>query len=206
MASAHQEVQALRNSDRRLPASRTSYMLNPLRVCHLASCVLLHAPVDSMVTSLYFQIRSRNQYGQIRAVRLFFAVPIAMFWIALAYRGERDDKGPPLQKSASFWLLCHEYLLHLRPTRKTRISILTQKVRLSAAGDAERRKIDNRDSLRRRPRRQTGHDGPRYNRRGQPDLVISEWLGGANCCLTLHIFEIGPTFRKIADIDAEFGY
>jgi hypothetical protein len=40
---------------------------------------------------------------------------------------------------------------------------------------------------------------------GQPDLVISEWLGGANCCLAFHIFEIGPTFKKLASIDAEFG-
>jgi len=40
---------------------------------------------------------------------------------------------------------------------------------------------------------------------GQPDLLISEWKGGANCCLILHIFEIGTSFRKIADIDAEFG-
>jgi hypothetical protein len=40
---------------------------------------------------------------------------------------------------------------------------------------------------------------------GQPDLVISEWLGGANCCLTFHIFEIGPTFKKLGTIDAEFG-
>ena len=40
---------------------------------------------------------------------------------------------------------------------------------------------------------------------GQPDLVISEWLGGANCCLMLHIFEIGPTFKKLGTIDAEFG-
>jgi len=40
---------------------------------------------------------------------------------------------------------------------------------------------------------------------GQPDLLISEWTGGANCCLILHIFEIGSSFRKIADIDAEFG-
>jgi len=31
---------------------------------------------------------------------------------------------------------------------------------------------------------------------GQPNLVISEWLGGANCCLTLHIFELGPIFKK----------
>jgi hypothetical protein len=40
---------------------------------------------------------------------------------------------------------------------------------------------------------------------GQPDLVISEWSGYANCCLTLHIFEIGRTFRKLGSIDAEFG-
>ena len=40
---------------------------------------------------------------------------------------------------------------------------------------------------------------------GQPDLVISEWLGGANCCLIFHIFEIGPTFRKLGTIDAAFG-
>ena len=40
---------------------------------------------------------------------------------------------------------------------------------------------------------------------GPPDLLISEWKGGANCCLVLHIFEIGSSFRKIADIDAAFG-
>jgi hypothetical protein len=40
---------------------------------------------------------------------------------------------------------------------------------------------------------------------GQPDLLISEWKGGANCCLIFHIFQIGTRFRKIADIDAEFG-
>ena len=40
---------------------------------------------------------------------------------------------------------------------------------------------------------------------GQPDLVISEWLGGANCCLLFHIFEIGQTFKKLGTIDAEFG-
>ena len=40
---------------------------------------------------------------------------------------------------------------------------------------------------------------------GQPDLVISEWLGRANCCLIFHIFEIGQTFKKLGTIDAEFG-
>jgi hypothetical protein len=40
---------------------------------------------------------------------------------------------------------------------------------------------------------------------GQPDLVVSEWSGGANCCLTIHIFEIGSTLRKIGTIYAKFG-
>ena len=40
---------------------------------------------------------------------------------------------------------------------------------------------------------------------GQPDLVVSEWLGGANCCLVFHIFEIGSTFKKLGTIDAAFG-
>jgi hypothetical protein len=40
---------------------------------------------------------------------------------------------------------------------------------------------------------------------GQPDVVISEWSGGANCCLTLHIFEIGKRFKKIGAIDAAYG-
>jgi hypothetical protein len=40
---------------------------------------------------------------------------------------------------------------------------------------------------------------------GQPDLVISQWSGGANCCLTFHIFEIGQRFRILGQVDAEFG-
>src|SRR5579872_6328664 len=40
---------------------------------------------------------------------------------------------------------------------------------------------------------------------GQPDLVVSEWSGGANCCLTLHIFEIGKRFREVSAIDAAYG-
>jgi hypothetical protein len=40
---------------------------------------------------------------------------------------------------------------------------------------------------------------------GQPNLVVSEWTGGANCCLRFHVFELGPTFRKIGVIDARFG-
>ena len=40
---------------------------------------------------------------------------------------------------------------------------------------------------------------------GQPDLVVSEWSGYANCCLTIHIFELAPTFRKLGSVDAQFG-
>jgi hypothetical protein len=40
---------------------------------------------------------------------------------------------------------------------------------------------------------------------GQPDLLVSEWTGGANCCLVFHIFEIGPRFKELGPIDAEFG-
>jgi hypothetical protein len=35
---------------------------------------------------------------------------------------------------------------------------------------------------------------------GQPDLVISEYTGGAHCCLFLHIFEIGSKFRHVQTI------
>lgn len=40
---------------------------------------------------------------------------------------------------------------------------------------------------------------------GQPDVVISGWSGGANCCLTFHIFEIGAGFREIGEIHAMHG-
>ena len=37
---------------------------------------------------------------------------------------------------------------------------------------------------------------------GQPNLVVSEWTGGAHCCYLFNIFEIGPTFRHIQTINA----
>jgi hypothetical protein len=40
---------------------------------------------------------------------------------------------------------------------------------------------------------------------GQLDLVISEYSGGAHCCLTFHLFELEPKFRKIGPIDAKDG-
>jgi hypothetical protein len=41
--------------------------------------------------------------------------------------------------------------------------------------------------------------------RGIPNLVLFEWSGGAHCCYTAHVFEIGQRFRKIAALNAQNG-
>jgi hypothetical protein len=41
--------------------------------------------------------------------------------------------------------------------------------------------------------------------RGIPNLVVSEWTGGAHCCFHFYVFEIGSRFRKIAMLDAGHG-
>ena len=38
---------------------------------------------------------------------------------------------------------------------------------------------------------------------GQPNLVISEYTGGAHCCSLFHIFEIGEKFRHIQTIELQ---
>lgn len=35
---------------------------------------------------------------------------------------------------------------------------------------------------------------------GTPDLLISEWSGGAHCCYTFHLFQLGGAFKKIQSI------
>ena len=35
---------------------------------------------------------------------------------------------------------------------------------------------------------------------GIPDLLISEWSGGAHCCYTFHLFQLGTEFRKIQSL------
>lgn len=37
---------------------------------------------------------------------------------------------------------------------------------------------------------------------GSPNLVISNWTGGAHCCHFIHIFELGKKFKKLATIQA----
>jgi hypothetical protein len=38
---------------------------------------------------------------------------------------------------------------------------------------------------------------------GNPNAIVSEWSGGAHCCFTMHIFEIGNHFKEIARIEAD---
>ena len=37
--------------------------------------------------------------------------------------------------------------------------------------------------------------------RGIPNLVISEWTGGAHCCYNFYVFEIGERFQQIAKLE-----
>ena len=41
--------------------------------------------------------------------------------------------------------------------------------------------------------------------KGEPNLVINEWSGGAHCCYTFDVFEIGKKFREITTLDAVEG-
>jgi hypothetical protein len=45
--------------------------------------------------------------------------------------------------------------------------------------------------------------------RGHPDMIVSNWSGGAHCCFTRYLFELEPVFKLLAtfdDADAEFGH
>ena len=37
---------------------------------------------------------------------------------------------------------------------------------------------------------------------GLPNLVVSTYSGGANCCTDVHVFELGEQFRRVARFDA----
>ena len=37
--------------------------------------------------------------------------------------------------------------------------------------------------------------------RGHPDMIVSQWSGGAHCCTTHYVFELEPDFKLIATID-----
>jgi hypothetical protein len=137
------------------------------------------------------------------------SLAIATCWIALAPRVESASsrKVPLLQNSASFGgYVANTYFDPASNTKDAYFEILKDHkflYRRQATENGEKFVIgmlypDDPDAkLVAMGRDITGN--------GRPDLVISEWSGGANCCLTFHIFEIGKKFRNIAEIDAEFG-
>lgn len=42
--------------------------------------------------------------------------------------------------------------------------------------------------------------GMDFTGEGKPGLLVSEWSGGAHCCYTFHLFQLGETFKKIQSI------
>lgn len=42
--------------------------------------------------------------------------------------------------------------------------------------------------------------GMDFTGEGRPDLLVSEWSGGAHCCYTFHLFQLGEAFKKIQSI------
>jgi hypothetical protein len=38
-----------------------------------------------------------------------------------------------------------------------------------------------------------------------PDLIVTEWTGGAHCCYTAHVFELGASLRTIGEIRGRDG-
>jgi hypothetical protein len=47
--------------------------------------------------------------------------------------------------------------------------------------------------------------GQSITRDKQPNLVVSEWTGGAHCCFIFYIFQIGDRFKMIDTINTEHG-
>lgn len=39
--------------------------------------------------------------------------------------------------------------------------------------------------------------------RGLPNIIVSAYSGGAHCCLSHYVFELGPRFRVVAHLDAQ---
>jgi hypothetical protein len=132
------------------------------------------------------------------------AIPLTVFAASAA---SPSKQGPPLLKSASFG--AYTVNTYFNPDSNTKYAwfeILRNKrsvYRQQAKDNGEKFVIgtlydDDPDA-------KLVMMGKDISGDGQPDLVVSQWSGGANCCLTLHIFEIGKRFRKIGAIDAAYG-
>lgn len=55
---------------------------------------------------------------------------------------------------------------------------------LGAPGEVSARQVSDR----------TGQD---VNRDGQPDVILSEWSGGADCCYTTTVFSVGTDLKEV---------
>ncbi len=62
--------------------------------------------------------------------------------------------------------------------------------------DPEEKPSDADDNRPKRPRPCTNITG-----NGIPNLVVEEFSGGAHCCSTYHVFELGNEFREISTLD-----
>jgi hypothetical protein len=135
-----------------------------------------------------------------------FLVLSAMLWIASTARPGTEEV-PPLQESISYGsYVVKTYFDPASNSRDAHFEILkgTRSIyRQQATENGERFLIGTlyKDD----PDAKLVTMGRDITGDGQPDLVVSEWKGGANCCLMFHLFEIGTQFKKIAEIDAEFG-
>lgn len=139
--------------------------------------------------------------------RRMLAVAIVVLGFAVPQPSASSKQSPPLQKSASFGAYSvstyfdpnsntkdayYEILKNNRPVYRGHATERGESFAIGTLYDDD-------------PDAKLVTMGRDITGDGQPDLVVSEWAGGANCCLTLHIFEIGRHFRKIGEIDAAFG-
>ena len=114
----------------------------------------------------------------------------------------------PHQEETVAALCCARLLRHEGERRQRRLLRDSERrqARLRAEGQGQGREIFHRHDVQGRSRRRRwsrwGWTSPAT---GSPTWSSRNGCGGANCCLLFHIFEIGPTFKKLGTIDAEFG-
>ena len=138
---------------------------------------------------------------------LALLVSFAMIWMASPAPARSTNQGPPLQESASYAsYIAKTYFEPASNSKDAYFEILKSNrtiYRKRATENGERFVIGTlyKDD----PDAKLVAMGRDITGNGSPNLLVSEWTGGANCCLTFHLFEIGKHFRKIGEIDAEFG-
>ena len=150
---------------------------------------------------------TRNRGSQLTNASVLVLASFALLWFASPVQAQSSKPGPPLQESVSYGsYTANAYFDPASGSNDAYFEILKDRriiYRLQATENGERFVIGTlyKDD----PDTKLVAMGRDITGNGLPDLVVSEWTGGANCCLVFHIFEIGTHFRRIAQIDAEFG-